>query len=86
VKVALSDRGCNPSTLQLSSGPTTFQVTGGGSGEVTEFEILDGDKVVAEVENVAPGLTKSLDVKLESGEFQLLCSDDKPRGRLVVKD
>ena len=46
-----------PPELRLASGPTTFEVANDGADAVTEFEILDGDRILGEVENVASGLS-----------------------------
>ena len=57
VNVAITDAGCEPATLKLASGPTTFVVTNKGSSKVTEYEVIQGDRALAEVENVTDGLT-----------------------------
>jgi high-affinity iron transporter len=58
VKVTLTDSGC-PASLNLQAGPTTFEVTNDGADAVSEFEILEGDRILGEVENLAPGLSGS---------------------------
>ena len=58
VKVVLTDDGC-PAKLTVKAGPNTFEVSNTGSGSVSEFEILSGDRIIGEVENIAPGLTKA---------------------------
>ena len=40
VNVAITDAGCEPATLKLASGPTTFVVTNKGSAKVTEYEVI----------------------------------------------
>ena len=47
-----------PGQAHDQGGPTSFKVTNSGSGDVSEFEILSGDNIIGEVENVAPGLNK----------------------------
>ena len=50
--MAITDAGCEPATLKLASGPTTFVVTNKGASKVTEYEVMQGDRTLAEVENV----------------------------------
>ncbi len=56
VSVRLTDAGCDPATLTLAAGPVTFAVANDGAEAVSEFEILDGDRILGEIENLAPGL------------------------------
>jgi high-affinity iron transporter len=88
VKVTLTDDGCSPQDLSLPAGPTTFEVTGGGSGRTTEFEVFDGSRILGEVENVTPGLKRSFSLTLKSGDFVLSCSggSQEPTGKLTVTD
>jgi iron uptake system component EfeO len=84
VAVALSDAGCQPSTLEVPAGPVVFEITNAG-GDVAEFEILQGDFVVDEVENLVPLFQSNLVTRLDSGEYQLVCYTlQSPRGTLVV--
>ena len=86
VKVDLNDDGC-PAKLTIKSGPTTFKVTNSGSGAVSEFEILKGDSIIGEVENVAPGLNKQFSLTLKPGTYTTLCpgGSEHRKGKLVVK-
>jgi high-affinity iron transporter len=86
VKVTLSDDGCTPADLELQAGPTTFEVTGGGSGKVSEFEVFEGTRILGEVENLTPGLKKSFSLTLKPGDFVLSCTggSQEPTGELTV--
>ena len=44
-------------------------MTNTGSGDVSEFEILSGDRILGEVENVAPGLNKEFSLTLKAGNY-----------------
>lgn len=73
VTVTATDSSCELSEAELSAGSYTFEVTNDGS-EVTEFYIYTGgDEVVSEVEDIGPGVTRSLDVDLEEGEYEGAC-------------
>jgi high-affinity iron transporter len=73
VNVAISDAGCEPATLEIASGPTTFVVTNKGSSKVSEFEVVARDRALAEVENVTSGLTGRFSLTLQPGRYGLRC-------------
>jgi high-affinity iron transporter len=73
VSVALTDAGCEPASLRLASGPTTFEVTNKGSSKVTEAEIVQGGRALAEAENVTSGLSGSFSLTLQPGRYELHC-------------
>jgi iron uptake system component EfeO len=85
VKVDINDGGC-PARLKIKAGPTTFKVTNSGSGDVSEFEILSGDHIIGEVENVAPGLNKEFSLTLKPGTYKTACpgGSDHATAKLVV--
>jgi iron uptake system component EfeO len=86
VKVEISDDGC-PAKLTVKAGPTTFKVTNSGSGDVSEFEILKGDSIIGEVEDVAPGLNKEFSITLKAGTYKTKCPGGSKHstGKLIVK-
>jgi iron uptake system component EfeO len=86
VEVRLVDSGCEPAKLTLASGATTFDVTNDGADAVTEFEILDGDRVLGEAENLAPGLSGQFSLTLRAGRYVLYCpgGTSAERGTLIV--
>jgi iron uptake system component EfeO len=73
VTVTLLQSGCRPEPAFVTAGATTFQVTNSGAAAVSELEVLQGDRVLAEKENLAPGLSGSFSVTLEPGEYTLYC-------------
>lgn len=74
VTVAASDSGCKLSATKLVSGTATFSVTNQGS-DATEFELLakDGLTIIGEVENVGPGLSRTLSLQAQPGTYTALC-------------
>ena len=44
VDVKITEAGCDPAELTVSAGTTTFNVTNEGADEVTEFEVMDGER------------------------------------------
>jgi FTR1 family protein len=85
-KVRLTDAGCAPAKLKLDAGPTTFQVSNAGTSRVSEFEVLDGDRILGEKENLAAGLSGKFDVNLEPGQYTMSCpgGTSAATGQLVV--
>jgi iron uptake system component EfeO len=87
IAVTISDAGCEPREIPAKAGPTTFTVTNDGSASVTEFEILDGAKIIAEVENVIPGSDRSFSITLKPGTFVTYCPNGEfEKGVLQVAD
>jgi iron uptake system component EfeO len=88
IAVAASDDACDVATTELDAGVHQFTVTNSGS-KVTEFYVYaDGDRVMAEVENIAPGVARELRVELPAGEYETACKPgmvgDGIRSDLVV--
>lgn len=84
VEVRLTDAGC-PKRVTAAAGPTTFSVRNVDAQAVTEFEILDGKRVIGEKENLTPGLSGSFTIDLEPGRYTTWCPNgDRERGVLLV--
>lgn len=81
----LTDAGCEPNTAQAPAGAIHFEVENAGTSKVTEFEVLDGDEILGEKENLSDGLSGSFTLTLDAGEYTLYCpggSDE--RGTLTI--
>ena len=67
-------------------GPTTFKVTNEGSGDVSEFEVLSGNRIIGEVENIAPGLSGEFSLTLKAGDYTTACpgGSKHAKGKLAV--
>ena len=70
----LTDAGCEPHNANAPAGPINFQVENGGTGSVTELEVLDGETILGERENITEGLKGSFSLTLEEGEYTLRCN------------
>jgi iron uptake system component EfeO len=81
VTIVATDYAFEPSDVTVPAGEVTFTVRNDG-GEEHEFEIMQGDRVVDEVEGLIPGLERDLSVDLEPGEYQIVCqlNDHLQRG------
>ncbi|NWO55316.1 iron uptake system protein EfeO [Chromohalobacter israelensis] len=83
-RVVITDAGCEPNALDVSAGETTFTVVN-RSERAIEWEILDGVMVIAERENIAPGLRQPLTARLPAGDYRMTCGLlSNPRGTLHV--
>ena len=80
---------CTLSAAEAPAGTLTFDVTNSGS-QVTEFYLLDEDglRIVAEVENIGPSITRALTVNAAAGTYVTACkpgmTGEGIRGELVV--
>ncbi len=86
VKVGISDAGCTPATLKLTAGAKNFEITSTGSGKVTEYEILDGTRILGERENLTPGVDGKFSLNLPAGEYQSYCPNgtSSEYGKVIV--
>jgi iron uptake system component EfeO len=81
----LTDAGCSPHDASVAAGPIHFQIENAGTAKVTEMEIMEGDKVLGERENITEGLSSDFTLTLEKGSYTIYCpggSDE--RGTLTV--
>ncbi|HET8987642.1 MAG TPA: iron uptake system protein EfeO [Humibacillus sp.] len=74
IVVTATDTTCELSATTAKAGTVTFQVTNSGS-KVNEFYVYaEGDRIVGEVENITPGLTRELKVEItEPGTLTTAC-------------
>ncbi|HKZ12267.1 MAG TPA: iron uptake system protein EfeO [Solirubrobacterales bacterium] len=72
--VKLTDAGCEPHDANAKAGPIDFKVENGGSASVTEFEVLEGETILGERENITEGLSGSFSLTLEEGEYTMRCN------------
>jgi len=89
--VQATDTSCGVSTATAPSGNLVFNVTNGGS-KVTEFYLLasDGLRIVGEVENIGPGISRNLVVQAPPGSYFTACKPgmvgDGIRAAFIVTD
>jgi iron uptake system component EfeO len=89
IAVEAADDACKVARTTANTGNVTFEVTNKGS-KVTEFYLFaEGDRILGEVENIGPGLTRRLIVEVtEAGKLQTACKPgmkgDGIRGEFTV--
>ena len=74
LSVRSTDDACEISATEAPSGNIVFEVTNGGS-DVTEFYLLGEDqlRIIGEVENIGPGLTRNMVVRAGAGDYFTSC-------------
>lgn len=73
IAVKATDTVCEVADTEIDAGQVTFKVTNNGS-KVNEFYVYAaGDRVMGEVENIAPGLSRELRVELTAGTYETAC-------------
>jgi len=81
----LTDEGCLPHAAKAPAGPVTFEAENTGSSKVTEIEVMEGEEILGEEENLTEGLSGGFSVTLGAGRYTIYCpggSDE--RGTLTV--
>jgi iron uptake system component EfeO len=73
IAVKATDTTCEVARTEVSAGTVTFTVSNSGA-KVTEFYVYSaGDRVMGEMENIAPGLSRELKVELPAGTYETAC-------------
>lgn len=77
ISVNASDSGCVLSTSSADAGGFVFDVTNNGN-EITEVYVYgetnsEFTKVVSEVENIGPGVSRSMTADLTAGTYEVAC-------------
>lgn len=85
VDVTINDKGCEPMQLSAPAVQVAFKIRN-ASRRAVEWEILKGDRVVEERENILPGFTSTLTTKLDPAEYAMTCGLlSNPKGTLTVQ-
>ena len=74
IAVTASDDACEVAVDEAEAGTISFTVTNTGT-KVNEFYLYaEGDRIMGEVENIGPGLTREFLVEVtEGGEYETAC-------------
>lgn len=74
ISVSSTASECKLSTTETKAGKVTFSVKNDGN-QVTEFYVLaeDGLRILSEVENIGPGISRDLTVELAEGKYKTSC-------------
>ncbi|GAA2572428.1 peptidase M75 family protein [Winogradskya consettensis] len=73
IVVKANDTACEVAATSANAGTSVFTITNGGN-KITEFYVYAaGDRIMGEVENIAPGLSRDLHVELPAGSYETAC-------------
>lgn len=75
--------GCVPDRTSFAAGAVTFTVHNVDATAVTEVELVDGDRVIGEKENLPPGFSGSFVATVHAGGYVLACPGATP-GRTAI--
>lgn len=74
VSVEMTNDGCKVTPDKVDAGPITFEIKNTNAAAVSEVELLQDGKILAERENIAPGMAAtSFSHKLDGGTYQIYC-------------
>ena len=89
--ITSTDDACDASASEAPSGNIMFEVINRGT-QVTEVYLLadDGLRIIGEVENIGPGITRNLVVQVAAGQYIVECKPgrvgDGIRSEFTVTD
>ncbi len=74
IAVTSTEDSCEVSAAEATSGTVVFEVANQGT-RVTEFYLMaaDGLRIIGEVENIAPGASRTLTTTVQPGDYVTLC-------------
>lgn len=81
----LTDAGCEPKQATAPAGPIDFKVENGGTTKYSELEVIDGETILGERENITEGLSGSFSLTLEEGEYVIRCDEGGGEGDGTLK-
>jgi iron uptake system component EfeO len=77
--------GCTADKLSFPAGGTTFKIKNQDATAVSEVELLSGQRIVGEKENIPPGFSGEFAVNVGAGSYTLYCPGAKTeRTKLTV--
>ncbi|MCW2526393.1 MAG: hypothetical protein JWM76_1253 [Pseudonocardiales bacterium] len=71
--VSLNSDKCLADQTSYASGGLTFNVKNTNATAVTEIELLQGERILAEKENLPPGFSGSFSLNVQPGTYTLYC-------------
>jgi iron uptake system component EfeO len=74
VNVTIADAGCSAEPTSIQAGPATFKVANDEAKTVNEAELInEAGRILAERENLSPGLSGSFSLNLDAGDYSIYC-------------
>ncbi len=73
IAVRAWDTTCEVSRTEALAGTVEFTITNSGTQNNEFYVYAEGDRIMGEVENITPGLTRTILVELDPGTYQAAC-------------
>src|SRR4051794_33320721 len=81
--VVTAAEGCRSDRSSFPAGGITFKIKNRDATAVSEVELLNGERIVGEKENVPPGFSGEFAVNVAAGEYTLYCPGATPERRPI---
>jgi iron uptake system component EfeO len=75
--------GCKPDKNSFGAGAITFKIKNQDATAVSEVELLSGQRIVGEKENIPPGFSGEFAVTVSAGTYTLYCPGASPERRPI---
>jgi iron uptake system component EfeO len=82
--VITAAKGCQADHTHFAAGGITFKVTNKDATAVSEVELLSGDRIVGEKENIPPGFKGQFAVTVAAGSYTLYCPGATPERSTIT--
>jgi iron uptake system component EfeO len=73
-----SAKGCTADKLAFPAGGVTFKIDNKDATAVSEVELLSGERIVGEKENLPPGFSGEFAVNVDAGSYTMYCPGANP--------
>jgi iron uptake system component EfeO len=73
VNVTITSDKCVADRDSYDAGALTFKVSNTDATGITEFELLSGERIVGEKENLPPGFSGTFSLDLQPGDYEMYC-------------
>ena len=73
IRIEMTDAGCPPLPASIAAGPVTFVIVNKDATKSSEAELVQGDRILGEKENLTPGLSASFSLELAAGDYEVYC-------------
>lgn len=86
IKIIINDKKCEPMEIITFNEKIQFVIKNESKRKI-EWEILKGVIVIDERENIIPGFTQKITIKLDAGKYNMTCGLlSNPQGIILVKE
>jgi len=65
--------GCKSDRASFDAGPLVFKIVNKDATAITEIELLGGERIIGEKENLPPGFSGEFTVSVPAGSYDLYC-------------